>query len=149
MTLNDKITAALKEAMKAKDQVALRALRAIKSAILIEKTKEGGHGELAEADEIKILQKMAKQRKDSIAIFDEQGRGDLSEKEKEELKVIATFLPEQLSEAELTTALKAIIAETGATSMKDMGKIMGMANQKFAGRADGKTISTIIKKILG
>jgi len=149
MTLNDKITAALKEAMKAKDQVALRALRAIKSAILIEKTKEGGNGELAEGDEIKILQKMAKQRKDSIAIFDEQGRGDLSEKEKEELKVIATFLPEQLSEAELTTALKAIIAETGATSMKDMGKIMGMANQKFAGRADGKTISTIIKKILG
>lgn len=149
MSLNDKITTALKEAMKAKDQVALRSLRAIKSAILIEKTKEGGGGELAEAAEIKILQKMAKQRKDSIAIFDEQSRSDLSEKEKEELKIIETFLPEQLSEADLTTALKAIIDETGATSIKDMGKIMGIANQKFAGKADGKTISTIIKKIFG
>lgn len=148
MTLNDKITAALKDAMKAKDQVTLRALRAIKSAILLEKTKAGGGDELDEATEIKLLQKMTKQRKDSIAIFDEQGRNDLSEKEVEELKVIETFLPKQLSEEELTTALKEIVIETGATSMKDMGKIMGLANQKFAGKADGKAISTVVKKLL-
>lgn len=148
MTLNDKITTALKEAMKAKDQDALRALRAIKSAILLEKTKEGADENLDEATEIKLLQKMAKQRKDSIAIFDEQGRSDLSEKEIQELKVIENFLPEQLSEAELTTALETIIAETGASSMKDMGKIMAAASQKFAGKADGKAISTIAKKLL-
>jgi len=148
MTLNDKITSALKEAMKAKDQDALRALRAIKSAILLEKTKEGAGDDLDEATEIKLLQKMTKQRKDSIVIYDEQGRSDLSEKEIQELKVIETFLPEQLSEEELTTALKEIIQETGASSMKDMGKIMGMANQKFAGKADGKAISTAVKKLL-
>jgi len=146
--LNDKITVALKEAMKAKDQIALRSLRAIKSAILLEKTKEGGGDDLDEATEIKLLQKMVKQRKDSIAIFEEQGRNDLSEKEKEELAIIEAFLPEQLSEAVLSTELAAIIAETGASSMKDMGKIMGMANEKFGGKADGKAISNVVKKLL-
>jgi len=148
MMLNDKITVALKEAMKAKDQIALRSLRAIKSAILLEKTKEGGGDDLDEATEIKLLQKMVKQRKDSIAIFEEQGRNDLSEKEKEELAIIEAFLPEQLSEAVLSTELAAIIAETGASSMKDMGKIMGMANEKFGGKADGKAISNVVKKLL-
>jgi len=146
--LNDKITVALKEAMKAKDQIALRSLRAIKSAILLEKTKEGGGDDLDEATEIKLLQKMVKQRKDSIAIFEEQGRNDLSEKEKEELAIIEAFLPEQLSEAALTTEVAAIIEETGASSMKDMGKIMGMANKKFGGKADGKAISNVVKKLL-
>jgi len=146
--LNDKITVAIKEAMKAKDQIALRSLRAIKSAILLEKTKEGGGDDLDEATEIKLLQKMVKQRKDSIAIFEEQGRNDLSEKEKEELAIIEAFLPEQLSEAALTTEVAAIIEETGASSMKDMGKIMGMANEKFGGKADGKAISNVVKKLL-
>jgi len=148
MMLNDKITVAIKEAMKAKDQIALRSLRAIKSAILLEKTKEGGGDDLDEATEIKLLQKMVKQRKDSIAIFEEQGRNDLSEKEKEELAIIEAFLPEQLSEAALTTEVAAIIEETGASSMKDMGKIMGMANEKFGGKADGKAISNVVKKLL-
>ena len=146
--LNDKITVAIKEAMKAKDQIALRSLRAIKSAILLEKTKEGGGDDLDEATEIKLLQKMVKQRKDSIAIFEEQGRNDLSEKEKEELAIIEAFLPEQLSEAALTTEVAAIIEETGASSMKDMGTIMGMANKKFGGKADGKAISNVVKKLL-
>ncbi len=148
MSLNDKITAAIKEAMKAKDQNALRALRAIKSAILLEQTKEGAGDTLSEATEIKLLQKMAKQRKDSLAIFKEQGREDLAEKEEQELAVIQPFLPEPVSEAELKTALQKIIEDTGASSMKDMGKVMGIASQQLGAKADGKTISTMVKQLL-
>lgn len=148
MSLNDKITSALKEAMKAKDQNALRALRAIKSAILLEKTKEGAGETLSEEVEIKLLQKMAKQRKESMAIFKEQGRDDLAEKEEQELAIIQPFLPEQMSEADLKTALQNIIAETGASSMKDMGKVMGLASQQIGAKADGKTISNMVKQLL-
>ena len=149
MSLSDKINAAIKEAMKAKDQAALRGLRAVKSAILLEMTKEGAGNGLSEETEIKLLQKMVKQRKDSIEIFEKQERADLAIKEKEDVATIEAFLPEQMSEEELTNALKEIIAETGAESMKDMGKIMGMASQRFAGKADGKTISSIVKTLLG
>jgi len=148
MSLNDKITSAIKEAMKAKDQNALRALRAIKSAILLEKTKEGGGETLSKEVEIKLLQKMAKQRKESLAIFKEQGRNDLAEKEEQELKVIQPFLPEPMSEEALKTALQKIIADTGASSMKDMGKVMGLASQQIGAKADGKTISNMVKELL-
>jgi len=148
MSLNDKITGAIKEAMKAKDQNALRGLRAIKSAILLEQTKEGAGTNLDEAVEIKLLQKMAKQRKESIAIFKEQGRDDLAEKEEQELAIIQPFLPEPMNEEELKIALQKIITDTGANSMKDMGKVMGIASQQIGAKADGKTISTIVKQLL-
>ncbi len=148
MALQDALTGALKEAMKAKDQVALRALRAIKSAVLLELTKEGAGDTLSEEDEIKLLSKMVKQRKDSFNVFSEQGRDDLAAKEQEEIEVIAKFLPEQLSEEELKAGIEKIIADTGASSMADMGKVMGMASKTFAGKADGKTISGIVKALL-
>lgn len=148
MSLSNKITAAIKEAMKAKNQNALRGLRAIKSAILLEQTKEGAGENLSEAVEIKLLQKLAKQRKDSLAIFKEQGRDDLAEKEEQELAIIQPFLPEPMSEADLKTALQKIIADTGAESMKDMGKVMGIASQQIGAKADGKTISNMVKQLL-
>ncbi len=147
MNLETKINTDLKEAMKAKDQAGLRGIRAIKSAILLLKT-DGSGKEIDEVAEIRMLQKLIKQRKDSLEIYEKQGREDLAVKEREEIAVISKYLPEQLSDEELEAKLKEIIAETGASSMRDMGKVMGIANQKFAGKADGKTISGIVKKLL-
>jgi len=148
MSLEQKIMTELKTAMLAKDEKALRSLRAIKAAILLAKTSEGGGGELKEEDEIKLLQKLVKQRKDSLEIFTQQNRADLAQKEKEEIGVIEKFLPKQMSPDELKAELKLIIAEVGASSPADMGKIMGAATKKFAGKADGKTISALVKELL-
>jgi len=148
MNLEQKIMGELKTAMLAKDEKALRSLRAVKAAILLAKTSEGANGELKEEDEIKLLQKLVKQRKDSLEIFTQQNREDLAQKEKEEIEVIEKFLPKQLSAEELKTELKQIIAEVGASSPADMGKVMGAASKKFAGKADGKTISAMVKEIL-
>lgn len=147
MSLQTNITAALKEAMKAKDQVALESLRAIKSEILLAQTS-GANAELTEADEIKLLQKLVKQRKDAAAIFVEQGRNDLAEPELAQAAVIEQFLPAQLSEAEVENVIKNIITEGNFAGMAAMGQVMGLANAKLAGSADGKTISTIVKKLL-
>ena len=145
MSLQQQIMDAMKIAMKGKDSQALEALRAVKSALLIAQTATGSKEEISEDGELKILQKQVKQRKDSAAIYSEQGRADLAEPELLQAAVIEKFLPQQLSEEEVAKVVDAIIAETGATSMKDMGKVMGMANGKLAGKADGKTISTIVK----
>lgn len=147
MSLQTAITGALKDAMKAKDQTALEALRAIKSEILLAQTS-GSSTELTEADEIKLLQKLVKQRKDAAAIFTEQGRQDLVEPELAQAAVIEQFLPEQLSESEIESIIKAIITDGNFSGMQAMGQVMGLANAKLAGRADGKTISTIVKKLL-
>ncbi|MFT6126777.1 MAG: hypothetical protein ACJAVA_001256 [Flavobacteriaceae bacterium] len=135
---------AMKVAMKAKNSGALNALRAVKSELLLAQTSGTGT-ELTEADEIKILQKLVKQRKESASIFTEQNREDLAQPEIEQAAIIEKFLPEQLSEEEVIAIIDAIIEQTGANSMKDMGKVMGMTNTKVAGKADGKTISTILK----
>jgi len=151
MSLEQKIMGELKTAMLAKDEKALRSLRAIKAAILLAKTSEGaqtGRGELKEEDEIKLLQKLVKQRKDSLEIFQQQNRTDLAQKEQEEIEIIEKFLPKQLSADELRSALAAIITEVGASSPADMGKVMGAATKKFAGKAEGKTISTLVKELL-
>lgn len=138
----------MKEAMKAKDEATLRGLRAIKAEIIKAKTEPGAGGEIDEATEQKFLQKMMKQRKDSLEIFEKQGRADLAAKEKEEMAVIEKFLPKQLSEAEIKEAVSKIIAATGASSPADMGKVMGVASKELAGKADGKTISGIVKELL-
>ena len=148
MNLEQKIMADLKTAMLAKDEKGLRSLRAVKAAILLAKTSEGAGGELKEEEEIKLLQKLVKQRKDSLEIFTQQNRDDLAKKEKEEIEVIEKFLPKQMTTEELKSALKQIIAEVGATTPADMGKIMGAASKIFAGKADGKTISTLVKELL-
>jgi len=148
MSLQTKVMDALKEAMKAKDTIALESLRAIKSAILLAKTEAGAAAELAEEEELKLLQKLVKQRKDSAALYAQQGRNDLAEPELAQVAVIEKFLPKQLSEAEVTEAVKAIIAEVGATSAKDMGKVMGVATKQLAGKTDGKVISAIVKLLL-
>lgn len=148
MSLEAKIMEQLKDAMRAKDDVALRTLRAIKAAILIEKTAEGAKDVLTEADETKIIQKLAKQRKDSLEIFTQQGREDLAKIEQDELTVLQKFLPAQLSEEELRTAVAALIAETGASSPADMGKVMGAATKALAGKAEGKAISEMVKSLL-
>ena len=148
MSLQTKVMEALKEAMKAKDTVALESLRAIKSAILLARTEAGASEELSEADELKLLQKLVKQRKDSAALYTQQGRNDLAEPELAQMAVIEKFLPAQLSEAEVEEALKGIIAQVGATSPKDMGKVMGAATKQLAGKADGKLISELVKKLL-
>ena len=145
MSLSTDIMTAMKTAMKAKDQNALASLRAVKSAILLAQTETGSKEELSEDQELKILQKLVKQRKDSAAIFSEQGREDLAEPELAQAAVIAEFLPAQMSEAEVTAVIEEIIASTGAQGMKDMGKVMGQASGKLAGKADGKTISNIVK----
>ncbi|MGB1217684.1 MAG: GatB/YqeY domain-containing protein [Saprospiraceae bacterium] len=147
MKLEQKVMASLKEAMKAKDDAGKRALRAIKSAIVLAKT-DGSGKELDAAGEIKLVQKLIKQRQDSLSIFNEQGREDLAVKEREEIAVIEKFLPKQMDSAELETFIKDIIAKTGASSMRDMGKVMGMASAQLAGRADGKTVSTMVKQLL-
>ena len=148
MGLEQKVMAELKTAMLAKDEGGLRGLRAIKAAIIIAKTSEGAGGELKEEDETKLLQKLIKQRKDSLEIFQKQNRPDLAKKEEEEIAVIEKFLPKQLDEASLRTILSKIIAETGASSAADMGKVMGAATRQLAGQADGKTIGAIAKELL-
>ncbi len=148
MSLEQKIMTELKTAMLAKDEAGLRSLRAIKAAILLAKTAEGASGELKEEEEIKLLQKLVKQRKDSLEIFQQQNRTDLAQKEQEEIAIIEKFLPRQLSAEELKQALTKIIADTGATSPADLGKVMGIASKQFAGKADGKTISTLVKELL-
>ncbi len=149
MSLEAKVMEHLKDAMRAKDDVALRTLRAIKAAILVEKTASGAKEEITEADELKLLTKMAKQRKDSFDIFTQQGRADLAAKEAEEIEVINKFLPAQLSEAELESAVKEIIAQVGASSMADLGKVIGSANKALAGKAEGKAVADMVKKLLG
>lgn len=148
MALEQQVMEQLKQAMKAKDEAALRSLRAIKAAIILAKTSDGAGGTINESDEIKLLQKMVKQRKDSLSIFEQQGRNDLAQKEKEELEVIEQFLPQQMSEAELDEALKVIIAQTGASGPAGMGKVMGIATKQLEGKADGKTISARVKHLL-
>jgi uncharacterized protein len=148
MSLEQKVMADLKTAMLAKDEKSLRSLRAIKAAILLAKTSEGAGGEIKEAEEIKLLQKMIKQRKDSLEIYKTQHREDLAQKEEEEISVIEKFLPKQISADELKTILQKIIADTGASSPADMGKVMGIASKQLAGKADGKTISVTVKELL-
>jgi uncharacterized protein YqeY len=148
MSLEQKIMTEMKEAMKAKDEAVLRSLRAIKAEIIKAKTEPGAGGEIDEATEQKFLQKMMKQRRDSLDIFEKQGREDLAQKEKEEMEVIERFLPKQLSPDEIRVALSQIIAETGAASPADMGKVMGVASKQLAGKADGKTISELVKEML-
>ena len=149
MSLEQQVMAEMKEAMKAKNEPVLRALRSIKAEIIKAKTDPGAGGEIDEATEQKFLQKMMKQRRDSMEIFEKQGRVDLAQKETEEMAVIKKFLPEQMGEAEIKGVLSKIIAETGASSPADMGKVMGMASKQLAGKADGKTISTLVKELLG
>lgn len=149
ISLEQKIMTDLKAAMLAKDEAALRSLRAIKAAILLAKTAEGATGELSEENEIKLLQKMVKQRKDSLEIFQQQARPELAQKEIEEIAVIEKFLPKQMDEASLRTVLTAIIARVGASTAADMGKVMGAANKELAGKADGKTIAALVKELLG
>lgn len=148
MSLEQRIMPELKAAMLAKDEKAMRSLRAIKAAIIVAKTAEGAGGQLKEEDETKLLQKLVKQRKDSLEIFTSQNRPDLAQREQEEIEVIEKFLPKQLSHEELRAEIKAIIAESGATSPAEMGKVMGLANKKLAGKADGKTISGAVKELL-
>ncbi|WP_248722363.1 GatB/YqeY domain-containing protein [Seonamhaeicola sp. ML3] len=145
MSLQQNIMTALKTAMKAKDQTALTALRAVKSAILLAKTESGAGDDLTEDQELKILQKQVKQRKDSAAVFLEQGREDLAAPELAEAEIISQFLPEALSEAEIEKTVVAVIEQVGAEGMKDMGKVMGIVSKQLAGQADGKTISGIVK----
>lgn len=148
MSLEQKINQDIKAAMIAKDAVRLRGLRAVKAAILLAKTEKAGVDELTEDAEIKVLQKLVKQRKESGEIYKTQGREDLFQTEFEEQQVIEEYLPKQLSREEIEAVIKDIIAETGASGMKDMGKVMGTANAKLAGKADGKTISEIVKSSL-
>jgi hypothetical protein len=149
MTLEQKIMAEMKEAMKNKDEGTLRGLRAIKAAIILAKTEKGFSGEITEDAEIKILQKLLKQRKDSLEIFNKENRPDLAQKEKEEIAVIEKFLPTPLTEDELRVELCKIIADSGAIGPSDLGKVMGIASKSFAGKADGKTISSLVKELLG
>lgn len=138
----------MKESMKSKDQTSLRALRAIKSAIIVHKTQKGSSDEITNEDELKILQKLVKQRKDSADIYQTQGRIDLAQPELDEIKVIEQFLPEAISEDEIESEVKKVIDQTGAEGMKDMGKVMGIVTKKLMGKADGKTISTIVRNNL-
>jgi hypothetical protein len=148
MSLEEQVMTGMKDAMKSKDEALLRGLRAIKAEIIKAKTEPGANGQVTAEGELKLLQKLVKQRKDSLEIFQQQHRTDLAKKEQEEIEVIEKFLPKQLSEAELQEALKAIIASAGATGPQDMGKVMGMATKQLAGKADGKTISAAVKSLL-
>lgn len=148
MSLKTQIDADIKDAMRAKDKDALLALRAIKSMILLEETKEGSNGALKEADEIQLLSKAAKQRRESARIYREQGRDELATKEEDEVAVIEKYLPKQLSEEELSEKLKSIISQVGASGPKDMGKVMGAASKALAGQADGKAIANMVKTLL-
>lgn len=148
MSLEQKVMTDLKTAMLTKDEKSLRSLRAIKAAIINAKTTAGFSGEMKEEDEIKLLQKLIKQRKDSLEIYEKQNREDLAAKEREEIEVIEKFLPKQMSEDELKVIIGKIITDTGASFPADMGKVMGMANKQLAGKADGKTIASLVKEIL-
>ena len=148
MSLETTINENLKKAMLAKDEKGLRALRAIKAAILLAKTAEGGAAGMSEEAEIKLLQKLVKQRKDSIEIFEQQNRADLAFKEKEEVEVIEQYLPKQMSEEELKTVIADIINTLGVTNISGLGQVMGVASKQLAGKADGKTISSIVKELL-
>ena len=148
MTLQDKVMEQLKDAMRAKDALALQALRAIKSALLLEQTSAGASGALAEDVELKLLQRLVKQRKDAAAMYQEQGREDLAATEFQEVAVIERFLPAQLTAEEVAVHIKNIISELGATSIKDMGKVMAVANQTLAGQAEGKLIAEQVKTLL-
>lgn len=148
MGLEQIIMGDMKKAMLAKDEKSLRAIRAIKAAIIIAKTSEGAGGELKEEDETRMLQKLVKQRKDSLAIYQQQNRIDLAQKEQEEIEVIEQYLPKQLSSDELKEQLSKIITEAGASSPADMGKVMGLATKQLAGLADGKAISAGVKELL-
>lgn len=148
MSLQAKVMEALKEAMKSKNTVALESLRAIKSAILLAKTDVGASEELSEVEELKLLQKLVKQRNDSASLYKSQGRNDLAEAELAQVRVIEQFLPKQLSEKEIETEVLAIVSSIGASGMKDMGKVMGVASQQLAGKADSKLVSAIVKKVL-
>lgn len=148
MSLEQKVMTDLKTAMLAKDEKALRSLRAIKAAILLAKTSEGAGGDLKEEDEVKLLQKLLKSRKDSLEIYNAQSRRDLAVKEEEEIAIIEKFLPAQMSQEELKIILQKIISDTGASSPADMGKVMGVATKQLAGKTDGKSISTMVKELL-
>ena len=148
MALEEKINQDIKAAMIAKDNTKLRGLRAIKAAILLAKTEKGGSEDLSEDTEIKVLQKLVKQRKESAEIYKTHNREDLYQIEVEEQNVIEEYLPKQLDRAEVESIIRQIIQETGASSVKDMGKVMGAANQKLAGQADGRTISEVVKSLL-
>lgn len=148
MTLEEQIMAQMKEAMKSKNEAALRGLRAIKAEIIKAKTEPGANGQLTEETAAKMLQKMVKQRRDSLDIFRQQNRDDLAAKEQEEIAIIEQFLPKQLDEAALKSAIEAIIAQLGASSPADLGKVMGAATKQLAGQADGKAISAMAKSLL-
>jgi hypothetical protein len=148
MNLEQQVNDGIKKAMLARDQETLRGLRAIKSAILNAKTSEGFSGEIKEDEEIKLLQKLVKQRKDSLEIYEKQSREDLAVKEREEIKVIEQFLPKQLDAGEIKNIIEQIVKETGATTPADMGKVIAAANKQLAGKADGKTIAGLVKEIL-
>jgi len=148
MSLQNNIMTAIKTAMKSKDTVALTALRSVKSAILLVQTESGSKDSMSEAEEVKLLQKLVKQRQDSAAIFSQQNRPDLAAPELAEAEIISQFLPEMLSEAEVEKHVEIAIEKLGATSMKDMGKVMGVVSKELAGKTDGKTISTLVKQKL-
>jgi uncharacterized protein YqeY len=148
MSLEKEIMSEMKNAMKSKDQIALRALRAIKSALIIHKTNKGSSENISSEDEMKLLQKLVKQRKDSADIFKKQNREDLAKPELDEVKVISKFLPEAMSEYEIESVVKETISSLGADGIKDMGKVMGVVSGKLAGKADGKTISNIVRNNL-
>ena len=149
MTLEQQIQEAIKEAMKAKDHVAMNAVRAVKGEILLFKTAEGGSKEVTDGDVLKMIQKLVKQRKEAAEQYIAAGRQELADNELAEAAVMEKYLPKQLSEAEVEVVIKGIIAEVGATSIKDMGRVMGAANKALAGQSDGRTISMIVKKLLG
>jgi len=148
MSLEEKVMGGMKDAMKAKDEALLRGLRAIKAEIIKAKTEPGANGQITEEQEQKLLQKLVKQRKDSLEIYQQQNRADLAQKETEEITVIEQFLPKQLTQEELDAAVASIITETGASSAADMGKVMGVASKQLAGKADGKAIAAAVKALL-
>ena len=148
MNLEQNVMAEMKDAMKSKNEAALRGLRAIKAAIIIAKTSEGAQEELKEEDETKLLQKLVKQRRDSLEIFKKQNREDLAQKEQEEISIIERFLPKQMTAEELKSPLSEIISQLGASSPADMGKVMAAATKQFAGKADGKVISAAVRELL-
>lgn len=148
MSLEIQVMGAMKEAMKSKNEGLLRGLRAIKAEIIKAKTEPGANGQVTAEGELKLLQKMMKQRKDSLEIFQQQNRTDLAQKEQEEIAVIEQFLPAQMSEEELQKAISAIIQEVGASSVADLGKVMGVASKQLAGKADGKAIAGVVKTLL-
>ncbi|SDC86046.1 GatB/YqeY domain-containing protein [Niabella drilacis] len=148
MSLEQIINEDIKKAMLAKEEVALRSLRAIKAAILLAKTAEGAKDSLSADDEIKLVQKLVKQRKDSLEIFEKQNRPDLAQKEREEIEVLERYLPAQLTMEELKPIIADLITKTGASGPADMGKVMGLASKELAGKADGKTIAAMVKELL-